>query len=143
MAYSEGKASSSAVQQPVDKLAKVTDEFSDALNLQSARFGYDTNMVLTAAHTNYLMNLPLKDFRDFVCEYKNAIRLRALQPGELALLFTMAMERINTGLGSPAWSFVSDNLCDLTEIAGQHNEGSALVQSGLGRHHVSFDGFAG
>jgi len=131
VAYSEDKASSAAAQQPVDKLAKVTDEFSDALNLQSARFGYDTNMVLTAAHTNYLMSLPMNDFRDFVCEYKNAIRSRALQPGELALLFTMAMERINTGLGSPAWSFVSDNLCDLTEIAGQHNDAAVMDIPGV------------
>jgi len=131
VAYPEDKATSPAAQQPVDKLAKVTDEFSDALNLQSARFGYDTNMVLMAAHTNYLMSLPLKDFRDFVCQFKNAIRSRALQPGELALLFTMTMERINTGLGSPAWSYVSDNLCDLTEITGQHNDATVMDIPGV------------
>ena len=128
---SDENASSPAAQQRVDKLAKATDEFSDALKLQSARFGYDTNMVLTAAHTNYLMNLPMKDFRDFVCQFKNAIRSRALQPGELALLFTMTMERINTGLGSMEWSYVSDNLCDMTEIAGQHNDATVMDIPGV------------
>lgn len=131
VACSDENASSSAAQQSVDKLAKATDEFSDALNLQSARFGYDTNMVLTAAHTNYLMSLPMNDFRDFMCQFKNAIRSRALQPGELALLFAMTMERINTGLGSMEWSYVSDNLCDLTEIAGQHNDATVMDIPGV------------
>ncbi len=120
------KALSAAAQQPVDKLAKVMDEFGEALKLQSGRLGYDTNMVLTAAHTNYLMSLPMKEFRDFVCDFKNAIRSRELQPGGIALLFTMTMERINTGLGSLEWDYVSGSLCQLTEIAGQHNDATVM-----------------
>lgn len=113
-------------QKSADGIIKAMDDFSAALKLQYARFSYDTNCFLTVVDTNYLVNLPVEEFRDFMFDFKKAVRMRGLMQGECALLYEMIMDRINSGLGTPQWSYVSDALCCLTEIAGQNNDAEVM-----------------
>lgn len=82
------------VEKHLDASLKVMDDFSAALGAQYARFSYDTNRVLTAAHTNYLSRLSDHEFADFVADYSRAASLRGIQQDEFSFLYDLVLQRM-------------------------------------------------
>ncbi len=82
------------VEKHLDTTLKLLDDFSAALRLQYARLSYDTNRVLTAAHTNYLSRLPHDEFLDFVRDFYRTCFKREMGAEEWSLIFLLTSNRL-------------------------------------------------
>jgi len=96
----------------LDKIIKEMDDFSAAFGAQYARFSYDTNRVLNVEHTNYLSNVSLEEFLDFVFDFYRSVKIRGINYEEYNLIEIMTINRMEKAKTDEEWYL-------LTDIGGQ------------------------
>ncbi|GEM_PF-2250269 len=83
------------IEPALDSALKVMDDFSAALGAQYARFSYDTNRLLTAQHTNFLLSCSIPEYADFMRDFVNTrLEAKSISSDEYALIKAVAAQRI-------------------------------------------------
>ena len=121
---SEKKTEKPALQKTdaaLSKVIKEMDDFSAALGLQYARFSYDTNRVLTAEYTNYLSNISLEEYLDFMLDFKENMKMRGINEDEYNLIEIMTIDKMEKAKTDKEWFLLSDIGGQVIEMAF-HND---------------------